>query len=145
MVLATPAALAQGGAKGRPRPAAGAVGPATTMTPSPDVRAKQWLNLVDDKNYSDAYKQMGPAAQGKTAATVWAQKLGMTCRSAWRHGQPRYQEHHLPHLSGMRNGQYATVKFDSSFARQRHRPPKRCSLSPIKVRGRLSAIALIDS
>ena len=43
------------------------------MTPSPDDRAKQWLSLIDDQNYADAYKQMGPSAQAKTAATAWAQ------------------------------------------------------------------------
>ena len=29
------------------------------MTPTPDDRAKQWLGLVDDQNYADAYKQLG--------------------------------------------------------------------------------------
>ncbi len=109
MVLGTPA-LAQGGQKQAP-PAAGAVGPATTMTPSPDVRAKQWLTLVDDKNYSDAYQQMGPSAKNKTAATVWAQKLTTTRDPLGAMASRDIKSIDL-------SGQSATVKFDSSFAHQ---------------------------
>jgi hypothetical protein len=107
LVLASPA-LAQGAQKQAP-PAAGAVGPATTMTPSPDVRAKQWLTLVDDKNYSDAYKQMGPTAQGKIAANAWAQKLGST-----RDPLGAMASRDIKSIDV--SGSSATVKFESAFA-----------------------------
>src|SRR6202012_2405961 len=55
-----------------------AAGPSTAMTPAPDDRAKQWLTLVDDKNYTDAYKQLSATAQAKSAAGAWAQKIGQT-------------------------------------------------------------------
>src|ERR1700742_3456662 len=107
MVLASPA-LGQGAQK-QQVPAAGAVGPATTMTPSPDVRAKQWLTLEDDKNYGDAYKQMGPAAQGKVAATAWTQSL-----SGKRDPLGAMASRDIKSIDV--SGQSATVKFDSSFA-----------------------------
>jgi len=49
--------------------------PATSMTMSPDDRAKQWMTLIDDQNYADAYQQMGAAGRGKIAADPWAQKI----------------------------------------------------------------------
>ena len=100
LTLTTPA-MAQGAGK-QPAPAAGAIGASTSMTPSPDVRAKQWLTLVDDKNYTDAYKQTGAAAQGKTAPAAWAQKVG-TSRDI---------------KSIDLSGQSVTVQFDSSFAKK---------------------------
>lgn len=48
-----------------------AVGPSTSMTPTPDDRAKQWLTLIDDGNYADAYKQMGAIARDKVSADTW--------------------------------------------------------------------------
>jgi hypothetical protein len=114
LILATPV-LAQGTVQ--PPPAAGAVGPATALTPSPDDRAKQWLGLVDDQNYADAYKQMGMAAQGKVASGAFAEKLsgsrGPLGAMATRTIKSIKMSNTLP---GMRDGQYATVQFDSSFA-----------------------------
>lgn len=49
--------------------------PATSMTTSPDDRAKQWMTLIDDQNYADAYQQMGAVARGKIAADSWTQKI----------------------------------------------------------------------
>jgi hypothetical protein len=112
--LATPV-LAQGSVQ-QP-PAAGAVGPATALTPSPDDRAKQWLGLVDDQNYADAYKQLGPEAQGKITASVWSEKLSSTRGPLGAMATRTIQSIKLSNsLAGMRDGQYATVQFDSSFA-----------------------------
>src|ERR1700759_4584396 len=108
LVLLVSPAVAQGGQKQAP-PAAGAVGAATTMTPAPDVRAKQWLTLVDDKNYADAYKQMGPAAQGKTAANIWTQKISGTRDPLGAMSSRDIKSIDL-------SGQSVTVKFESSFA-----------------------------
>ena len=107
VIAATPV-FAQGQQR-QPAPAAGAVGPATTLTPSPDVRAKQWLTLVDDKNYTDAYKQMGPAAQGKIASTPWAQKL-----SSSRDPLGAMASRDIKSIS--LSGDAATVQFYSTFA-----------------------------
>ena len=62
-----------------------AAGPSTPMTPTPDDRARQWLTLVDDQNYADAYRQMGAAARGKSSEQDFAAKIGSARRWAqWR-------------------------------------------------------------
>ncbi len=115
LVLATPPALAQGAVQ--PPPATGAVGPATALTPAPDVRAKQWLGLLDDKNYTDAYKQMGAAAQGKIKSDAFAEQLGSTRGPLGAMATRAIKSIKMSNtLPGMRDGQYATVQFDSSFA-----------------------------
>jgi hypothetical protein len=116
LVLATPA-TAQGTVQ--PPPAAGAVGPATPLTPAPDDRAKQWLGLLDDENYTDAYKQMGLVAQSKTTSNAFAAKLGGSRSPLGAMATRTINSIKLSHnLPAMRDGQYATVQFDSSFARK---------------------------
>ena len=44
----------------------------TASTPTPDDRARQWLVLVDDKNYSASWMQSGKAFQGRQKADAWA-------------------------------------------------------------------------
>jgi hypothetical protein len=114
LVFAAPA-FAQGVVQ--PAPAQGAVGPATPMTPTPDDRAKQWLGLIDDKNYSDAYKQMGAVAQGKIESGPWTQKISTTREPLGAMASRTIKDVKMSKtLPGMRDGQYATVQFDSSFA-----------------------------
>ena len=114
LAIATPA-FGQGVVQ--PAPAQGAVGPATPMTPTPDDRAKQWLGLIDDKNYSDAYTQMGAAAQGKIQSGPWAQKISTTREPLGAMSSRTIKDVKMSKtLPGMRDGQYATVQFDSSFA-----------------------------
>jgi hypothetical protein len=92
-------------------------GPSTAMTPAPDDRAKQWVQLVDDKNYSDAYKQMGAAAQNKVAVDPWTQKVSTTREPLGAMATRNIKDVKLTKtLPGMRDGQYATVQFDTSFA-----------------------------
>ena len=92
-------------------------GPSTAMTPAPDDRAKQWVQLVDDKNYSDAYKQMAAAAQSKSAADVWTQKISAVREPLGAMATRTIKAVKLTKtLPGMRDGQYAMVQFDSSFA-----------------------------
>jgi hypothetical protein len=83
----------------------------TALTPSPDVRAKQWLTLVDDKNYTDAYKQMGPAAQDKVAPEAWAQKTSGTRNPLGAMASRDIKSINL-------SGQSLTVQFYSSFAKK---------------------------
>ena len=44
----------------------------TAATPTPDDRARQWLILVDDKNYAQSWSQAGKAFQAKQKADAWA-------------------------------------------------------------------------
>lgn len=100
-------------------PALAASAPAMSITVSPDDRAKQWLTLVDDQNYADAYQQMGTAGRGKIAADPWTQKirdarvpLGAVSSRALKDVKMTKT------LPGMRDGQYATIRYDSAFARK---------------------------
>ncbi len=63
--VATPA-LAQSGNQTGQKPII------TASTPTPDDRARQWLVLVDDKNYSGSWAQSGKAFQGRQKADAWA-------------------------------------------------------------------------
>ena len=53
-------------------------GPSTAMTPTPDDRAKQWLILVDDSNYEEAWKQAGAYLRDHAAADIFAKQVGDT-------------------------------------------------------------------
>jgi hypothetical protein len=75
------------------------------------------VQLVDDKNYGDAYKQMGAPAQGKVAADPWTQKVSAVREPLGAMATRNIKDVKLTKtLPGMRDGQYATVRFDSSFA-----------------------------
>ena len=114
LVFAAPC-FAQGAPQ--PPPATGAVGPATPLTPAPDDRAKQWLNLVDDQNYNDAYQQMSKMAQSKASPGAWAMKTSQLREPLGAMASRNLKAVKLTRiLPGMRDGQYATVEFDSSFA-----------------------------
>ena len=94
-----------------------AAGPSTAMTPTPDDRAKQWLTLVDDKNYADAYKQMGALARSKEAEQAFTSKLEGTRTPLGAMSSRTLKDVKLTKtLPGMRDGQYATVRFDTAFA-----------------------------
>jgi hypothetical protein len=66
---------------------------------------------VDDKNYADAYKQLGAAAQGKIASGPWAQKLSSTREPMGAMSSRDIKSINL-------SGDSATVQFVSSFARK---------------------------
>jgi hypothetical protein len=106
LLIAVPA-LAQTNAK-----------PATSMTVSPDDRAKQWLLLVDDKNYADAYQQMGTAAH-KVAGESWSQNIRSRRDPLGAMSSRTLKDVKMTKtLPGLRDGQYATVRYDSAFARK---------------------------
>ena len=57
------------------------VGPAskstvTAVTPTPDDRARQWLVLVDDKNYAQSWSEAGKAFQNRQKTDAWASEEG---------------------------------------------------------------------
>ena len=65
----------------------GAAAPALAQTPSParrisgtvpapDDRARQWLVLVDDKNYAQSWTESGAAFKTKQKADGWAVDAG---------------------------------------------------------------------
>jgi uncharacterized protein YjiS (DUF1127 family) len=100
-----------------PAMAQGKSGPSTAMTPTPDERAKQWLILIDDKNYADAFNQMAMAARGKTPVDQWIQKERNTREPLGAMSSRTLKDVKLTKtLPGMRDGQYATVRYDSAFA-----------------------------
>jgi len=45
---------------------------ATAATPAPDDRARAWLVLVDDKNYTQSWSQAGAAFKAHQKADAWA-------------------------------------------------------------------------
>lgn len=98
-------------------PALAASAPATSMTMSPDDRAKQWMILVDDQNYADAYQQMGAVARGKIAADSWTQKIRSVREPLGAMSSRTLKDVKMTKtLPGMRDGQYTTVRYDSAFA-----------------------------
>ncbi len=48
----------------------------TATTPAPDDRARQWLVLVDDKNYAQSWGEAGKAFQNRQKAEAWAAEVG---------------------------------------------------------------------
>ena len=44
----------------------------TAVTPTPDDRARQWLVLVDDKNYAQSWSEAGKAFQNEILAVGFA-------------------------------------------------------------------------
>jgi hypothetical protein len=82
--------------------------------PAPDDRAKQWLTLVDDSNYAESLKQMGPQARKADIDKLPAirEPLGaMASRSL--------KDIKLSSTNpGMPAGQYAVIRYESNFARK---------------------------
>jgi len=48
----------------------------TAVTPTPDDRARQWLILVDDKNYSQSWNEAAKAFQTREKTDAWAKQAG---------------------------------------------------------------------
>ncbi|MES2254470.1 MAG: DUF4019 domain-containing protein [Pseudomonadota bacterium] len=108
LLIAAPVALAQTGVKR-----------ATSMTVSPDDRAKQWMTLIDDQNYADAYKQMSTTARGKIAAEAWTGNIRTMRMPLGAMSSRNLKDVKMSNtLPGMRDGQYAAVRYDSVFARK---------------------------
>jgi hypothetical protein len=88
--------------------------PASAAQPGPDDRARQWLTLVDDSNYAESAKQMGPQARKADIDKLPSirEPLGaMSSRSL--------KDVTLTRTSaGMPAGQYAVVRYESNFARK---------------------------
>lgn len=112
--------------------------PATSMTTSPDDRAKQWMTLIDDQNYADAYQQMGAVARGKIAADSWTQKIRGAREPLGAMSSRALKDVKMTKtLPGMRDGQYTTVRYDSTFA---HKAASIESLTLVSENGGWSVI-----
>jgi hypothetical protein len=48
----------------------------TAAMPTPDDRARQWLVLVDDKDYAKSWSEAGKAFQGHQKVDAWASSAG---------------------------------------------------------------------
>jgi hypothetical protein len=44
----------------------------TAVTPTPDDRAREWLVLVDDKNYAQSWSEAAKAFQNRQKTDAWA-------------------------------------------------------------------------
>lgn len=93
-------------------PAAAQTPASTGAQPAPDDRARQWLTLVDDSNYADSARQMGPQAKKAEidALPRLREPLGAVANR-------NLKDVRLSNSNpGMAAGQYAVVRYDSNFA-----------------------------
>ncbi len=92
-------------------------GPSTPMTPTPDDRAKQWLILIDDGNYDAAWKQAGARLRDKVRNDKFTAQVGSERQPLGAMTSRTIKDVKLTKtLPGMRDGQYAVVRYDSAFA-----------------------------
>jgi hypothetical protein len=84
--------------------------PATSVTPAPDDRARQWLVLVDDKNFAQSWKDAGKAFQNRQTADAWAGDAGTK-----RVPLGAVASRDLKSIDLSRNN-IAVIRYDTSFA-----------------------------
>lgn len=82
----------------------------TAVMPTPDDRARQWLVLVDDKNYSQSWSEAGKAFQTRQKTDAWAKEAG-----ALREPLGAVASRGLKSIDLSRNN-IAVIKYDSVFA-----------------------------
>lgn len=92
------------------RNAPAAKAPATSVTPAPDDRARQWLVLVDDKNFSQSWKDAGKPFQNRQTADAWANDAGTK-----RVPLGAVASRDLKSIDLSRNN-VAVIRYDTSFA-----------------------------
>jgi hypothetical protein len=84
--------------------------------PTPDDRAKQWLNVIDDGNFAEGASQLGavPAQRDAQAIALRNEREPMGAMASRSLKDVRL----ATSLPGRPTGQYAVVRYDSSFARK---------------------------
>ena len=82
----------------------------TAVTPTPDDRARQWLVLVDDKNYAQSWNEASKAFQGRQKSDVWA-----TDAAAKRAPLGAVASRDLKSIDISRNDT-AVIRYDTVFA-----------------------------
>jgi len=100
---------------GAANPAIAQSGPAkrisvSAATPAPDDRARQWLVLVDDKNFAQSWKDAGKAFQNRQSVDAWANDAG-----AKRVPLGAVASRDLKSIDLTRNN-VAVIRYDTSFA-----------------------------
>src|SRR5882757_2627665 len=86
--------------------------PATSVTPAPDDRARQWLVLVDDKNFAQSWKDAGKAFQNRQTVDAWAGDANTK-----RVPLGAVASRDLKSIDLSRNN-VAVIRYDTSFARK---------------------------
>ena len=86
--------------------------PISAATPAPDDRARQWLVLVDDKNFAQSWKDAGKAFQNRQTADAWAGDAGTK-----RVPLGAVASRDLKSIDLSRNN-VAVIRYDTSFARK---------------------------
>jgi hypothetical protein len=84
----------------------------TAVTPTPDDRAREWLVLVDDKNYPQSWSQAAKAFQGRQKADVWAKDADIL-----RTPLGAVASRGLKSIDLTRNN-VAVIRYDTAFARK---------------------------
>ena len=84
----------------------------TAATPAPDDRARQWLVLVDDKNYAQSWSEASKTFQGRQKADAWAADAG-----ARRAPLGAVASRGLKSIDLSRNN-IAVIRYDTVFARK---------------------------
>jgi hypothetical protein len=84
----------------------------TAATPTPDDRARQWLVLVDDKNYTQSWSEAGKAFQGRAKTDAWAKEAGEK-----RAPLGAVANRGLKSIDLSRNN-IAVIRYDTAFARK---------------------------
>src|ERR1700760_3557902 len=116
LCVAAPPALAQRDQTPNQTPKPGAtVGPAkkstvTAATPTPDDRARQWLVLVDDKNYAQSWSDAAKTFQSHQKTDAWAKEAGNL-----REPLGAVANRGLKSIDLSRNN-IAVIKYDTAFA-----------------------------
>jgi hypothetical protein len=84
----------------------------TAVTPTPDDRARQWLVLVDDKNYAQSWSEAAKAFQTRQKTDAWAKDAGDK-----RTPLGAVASRGLKSIDLSRNN-IAVVRYDTVFARK---------------------------
>lgn len=82
----------------------------TATTPTPDDRARQWLVLVDDKNYAQSWSEAAKAFQTRQKTEAWATDAG-----ARREPLGAVASRDLKSID-LSRGNIAVVRYDTVFA-----------------------------
>jgi len=82
----------------------------SAAAPTPDDRARQWLVLVDDKNYAQSWSEAGKAFQNRQKTDAWAAKA-----DAERASLGAVASRDLKSVDLSRNN-IAVVRYDTVFA-----------------------------
>lgn len=84
----------------------------TAATPAPNDRARQWLVLVDDKNFAQSWKDASKAFQTRQTADAWANDAGNK-----RVPLGAVASRDLKSIDVSRSN-VAVVRYDTSFAKK---------------------------